>query len=444
MFLAKFFSLWWHPWQFLKRFTPKSLFGRTLVILVTPLIILQVVLGYVYLDRHLESVLNQLADNIAGDMQFVVALSQDFSNKEALTELAEKHLHLKLLWLDDKELEKTGRRKSGWLYDFMGDALDYHFKNPYYLTLDRDFINVHAQAHHGVLKISTARKRLFNRSSPLVLIWTTVSALALFAVASLFMRNQIKPLWRLASAAERFGKGHDVGHLRPEGATEVRKATQAFNIMRDRIHRQIHERTELLAGVSHDLRTPLTRMRLQMALMPHSPEITELQYDVASMQSMIEGFLDFARGTEDEPVQYCSVPKLFKDIIQSLSHHSLKINFNCPEPLQWNLKIGLIKRCLTNLLLNSSRYGTQAWITVHVKIHGLEIWVDDDGPGIAESERENVFRPFYRIDEARGEETGGTGLGLSIARDAVRRHGGRIWLSSSNHSGLRVVIRLPK
>jgi two-component system osmolarity sensor histidine kinase EnvZ len=159
---------------------------------------------------------------------------------------------------------------------------------------------------------------------------------------------------------------------------------------------------------------------------------------------MIEGFLDFARGAEDEVIQYCSVQKLFNDIIQGLSHHPLKINLNCPDRLYWNLKLGLIKRCLTNLLLNSSRYGTEAWITVHVKMHGLEIWVDDDGPGIAESERENVFRPFYRVDEARGEETGGTGLGLSIARDAVRRHGGRIWLNSSTHGGLRVVIRLPK
>ncbi|MEI8295528.1 MAG: ATP-binding protein [Alphaproteobacteria bacterium] len=436
--------------RFLRRLTPKSLFGRTLVILVTPLILLQVVLGYVYLDRHLESVLNLLADNIAGDMQFVVAISQNPEHhgpehQESLNNLAEQYLHLKLQWLDDKKLEQTGRRKSGWLYDFMGDALDHHFKTPYYLTLDRDFINVHAQTPQGVLKISTARKRLFDLSSPLILIiWTTISALALFAVASIFMRNQIKPLWRLAGAAERFGKGHDVGHLRPEGATEVRKATQAFNIMRDRIHRQIHERTELLAGVSHDLRTPLTRMRLQMALMPHSPEITELQHDVASMQSMIEGFLDFARGAEDEAIQHICVSKLFNDIIQGISHHALKINLDCPDRLFWNLKLGLIKRCLTNLLLNSSRYGSQAWIAVHVKKDGLEIWVDDDGPGIAESERENVFRPFYRIDEARGEETGGTGLGLSIARDAVRRHGGRIWLHSSSYGGLRVMLRLPK
>lgn len=429
-----------HPWKFLKVFAPKSLFGRALVILITPLLLVQVVVSYVYLERHLDSILSLLADNIAGDMQFVVAVNEHPNSH--ITQAAAQHLNLKLEWIPEGKLTKFGRRKSGWLYDFMGDALDAHLKNPYYLTLDRSSIHVHIQMSEGILKISVARKRLFNRTSPLVLIWSTVSALFLLAVASLFMRNQIKPLWSLARAAEKFGKGQDPGHLRPQGAIEVRKAAQAFNIMRDRIQKQIQERTELLAGVSHDLRTPLTRMKLQIALIKETPAIKDLEQDVSSMQSMVEGFLDFARGAEDEQIQNCSVTQLLSEIQQEFNSPTLTIT--CPESLFWNLKYSLIKRCLTNLLLNASRYGSQIWITVQPKKHVLEIWIDDDGPGIPESERDNVFRPFYRLDESRSNETGGTGLGLSIARDAVRRHGGQIWLSDSPFGGLRVVARLPK
>lgn len=429
-----------HPWQFIKIFAPKSLFGRALVILITPLLLVQVIVSYVYLDRHLDSILNLLADNIAGDIQFVVAM--DKPNYEDMKDIAIKHLSLQLNWFPDEKLTQIGKRKSGWLYDFMGDALNAHLQTPYYLTLDRSSIHVYVQKSDGVLKVSAARKRLFNRTSPLVLIWSAVSAIFLLAVASLFMRNQIKPLWSLARAAEKFGKGQDPGYLRPQGATEVRKATQAFNIMRDRLQRQIQERTEFLAGVSHDLRTPLTRMRLQIALMKKIPGITELEQDVSSMQNMVEGFLDFARGAEDELIQLCSVPKILEEIQHQFNASTITIS--CPQPLLWNLKQSLIKRCLTNLLLNASQHAQQVWLTVQEKKHYLEFCIDDNGPGIPEAERENVFRPFYRLNESKSHETGGIGLGLSIARDAVRRHGGQIWLSESPSQGLRVIIRVPK
>lgn len=432
------------PWQRIKRFAPKSLFGRALLILVMPLLLAQLVLGYIFLDRHLDNLLTLHANDIAGEIQFVVAL-MDEQPAEKLPLLAQEYMHLKIELMKGQKLENQGRRKTGWLYDFMGDALDQHLKVPYYLTLDRNYVHVLAQVPQGVVKVSTSRKRLFNRTTPLVLVWSALSAFLLFGVASLFMRNQIKPLWRLADAAERFGKGQDVGRLRQEGATEVRQATHAFNTMRDRIQRQMIERTELLAGVSHDLRTPLTRMRLQLAMMPQGEDVVELNRDVAAMQQMIEGFLAFARGVEDEPMRSVNMNALIKDVIQGLSHHKLTIHFKCSEKINWHLKEGFIKRCLTNLLLNSSRYASQVWLTIVSQSHALEIRVDDDGPGIPESERENVFRMFHRLDdEGAGPESGHVGLGLSIARDAVHRHGGQIRLMDAPQGGLRVLIRLPK
>ena len=428
----------------IKRLLPRSLFGRSLIILVTPLILVQIVLGYIFFDRHTETVLRVLSATIAGDIELMVDLTSREKNFKRVQELAARNLKLELTLSKKQKLKETGLRKNTWLYEVMGEALNNTLTQPYYLNMDSDNIYLDVEIpNKGVLHISTLRKRLFSRTTPLVLIWTTASALLLFIVASLFMRNQIRPLRRLSEAADRFGKGNDIGLFKPEGATEVRKAGFAFNIMRDRLRRQLNERTEMLAGVSHDLRTPLTRMKLQLAMMQSDDKIESLQEDVDSMQKMVEGFLTYARGAAHEVSELTNLKKLLSKAIEQLDNPSIVMELECDDSIEIILKIDLFKRCLSNILLNAQKYAHNIWISVDSIEDVLKIIIDDDGPGIPNSEHERVFQPFYRLEASRNSETGGVGLGLTIARDVMRSHGGQIRLRKSPQGGLRVILRLP-
>ncbi|MBM3467877.1 MAG: HAMP domain-containing protein [Alphaproteobacteria bacterium] len=433
-----------NPFVLMKSILPRSLFGRSLIILVTPLILVQVVLGYIFFDRHTETILRLLSNTISGDIKMIVEMvegGQDFSR---VAKLAHQNLMFDLKLRPSARLSQVGTYKSSWLYGFMEDALQEKLAQPYFLRMDQDNIYLDVQIKQGILYFETPRKRLFSRTTPLVLIWTTASALLLFIVASLFMRNQIRPLSRLADAAERFGKGQDVGDYRPEGATEVRKAGVSFNIMRDRIRKQLNERTEMLAGVSHDLRTPLARIKLQLAMMPNAEEVISLQADVDQMQKMLEGYLNFARGAGEEVAQSIVLSDFFHDLRTQFRNSSLRFSVDCPPNLSTQVKVQMLKRCLMNLLVNAQQYAEHVWVSAQLSGRFLEITVDDNGPGIPESEREEVFRPFYRLDVSRNLETGGVGLGLSIARDVIRNHGGQIRLGDSPQGGLRVQIRLPQ
>ena len=431
------------PWRSLKRFLPKSLFGRTLIILVTPLICMQVVLGYIFFDRHTETILRLLSDTIAGDIALVVNWVERDNDFKRINALAQQNLSLHLVLEPRSNLPKTGLHRNSWLYQFLGEALDQKLKVPYYVRMDSNFIYVSILNSKGILKVTLSRKRLFSRTTPLVFIWTTGSAILLFLVASLFMRNQIRPIRRLAQAAESFGKGDEIISFKPEGATEVRKAGFAFQVMRDRLRRQLADRLEMLAGVSHDLRTPLTRMKLQLALMPESPDKQALNQDIQSMQQMVEGFLTYARGAGDEEMQSVHLFSVVQELVQQFKDDAFEITFEGPSDLTVSLKRGLFNRCLVNLLANAKKYANVVHLQVQASQHHWQLIMDDNGPGIPLPERENVFRPFYRLDSARNLDQGGIGLGLSITRDAIRSHGGQIYLRSSPLGGVRVVIQLP-
>jgi two-component system osmolarity sensor histidine kinase EnvZ len=432
-----------HPFKLFKKVLPRSLFGRALLILVTPLILVQIVLSYVFFDRHTDATLRLMASTITGDIKMVTDMIQDGEKFDIVKDLAQRNLRLDIRFIEGKRLQHIGMHRSSWLYGFMGDALDQQLRFPYHLYINNRSIHIDVQIPQGVLHIITPRNRLFSRTTPLVLIWTTASALLLFAVASLFMRNQIRPLSRLAIAAEKFGKGQDVEDFRPEGALEVRKVGYAFTVMRERIRRQIQQRTDMLAGVSHDLRTPLTRMKLQLSLMKPSKNTKNLAEDVEQMRKMVEGFLAFAKGAGDETPQLVNLSAVLEDLILKIQQPPFPIYLDCPQDINVSLKLETFKRCLTNLLLNSKVYAQHVWIRVQMKNNALEITVEDDGPGIPEAEREEVFKPFYRLEGSRNPETGGIGLGLSIARDGVHSHGGQIRLMEAAQGGLKVVIRLP-
>jgi two-component system osmolarity sensor histidine kinase EnvZ len=440
----KLFFPFLHPLQAIKRILPQSLFGRSLIILVTPLILVQLVLGYIFFDRHTETILKLLSDTIAGDITLVLDCIERGDNFKRVKELAKRDLNLDLSLESNRLLEKTGIHKQTWLYSFLGTALNQKLKVPYFARMDNDYIYIALKTNKGRLNVTLSRKRLFSRTTPLVIIWTTGSSLLLFIVASLFMRNQIRPIRRLAEAADRFGRGGESIHFKPEGATEVRKAGLAFLLMRERLKRQLFERLEMLAGVSHDLRTPLTRMKLQLAMIESNDEVLALKQDVTVMQQMIEGFLTYARGAGEEETNNVNLLEILTIIKKQLCSDDFSVRLECPADINIPLKEGLFNRCLTNLLLNSRRYAKKVDINVQCKERHLQISIDDDGPGVPVHEREKVFRPFYRLDSARNLDSGGVGLGLSIARDAILSHGGQIYLRhSSLLGGLRVIIRLP-
>jgi two-component system osmolarity sensor histidine kinase EnvZ len=259
----------------------------------------------------------------------------------------------------------------------------------------------------------------------------------------LFMRAQVRPIRQLAGAAEDFGKGRDSAGFRIEGASEVRQAAAAFNQMRDRIRRQIAQRTEMLAGVSHDLRTPLTRMKLALALLGDTPEYADLKADVAEMEKMLGGYLAFARGEGREPPAVIDLAELLREVAAAAQREGADIRLAAAPDLTLTLRPDAMRRCLTNLIGNAQRHAKSIWIAAARQDEGIEITIDDDGPGIPADKREDVFRPFFRLDTSRNPETGGIGLGLTIARDVVRGHGGDLSLLDSPHGGLRARLWLP-
>lgn len=451
------FKVPFHPFRFFKRFMPKSLFGRSLIILMTPLILVQVILSYLFFERHTDSVLDLLAESIVGDIMMVVDMVEHEEPLAHIQRQAERNFKFQVSLDPDKTITRFGSYRDKWLYQYMSEHLNKRLNYLYFLKISDTMIHVEIPLKEGVLDIKTPRKRLYNRSTPYVVIWTAASALLLFIVASLFMRNQIRPIRRLADAAEEFGKGGEAKTFRPEGATEVRKAGHAFKVMRDRLKRHMSERTEMLAGVSHDLRTPLARMKLQLAMMPPSDDVDHLQEDVSQMHQMVQGFLDFSRGVGAETSERIDIEAFFKKLKSDWRHSSLKVHMTCPHSIFWQIKPELFKRCLTNLVLNSERFAKTVWIIVSVEStllvnkeenkkveeQYLQIIIDDDGPGIPLQERENVFRPFYRLDASRNLDSGNVGLGMNIARDVVTSHGGEMILAESPQKGLRVIIRVP-
>ena len=310
-------------------------------------------------------------------------------------------------------------------------------------TTFSDRIEVKLQLPDGVLQASSSRKRLTSTTTGLFVMWMVGTAIILLAIAIVFLRNQLKPIGRLAEAADAYGRGHEIDPVKPAGATEVRRAARAFLTMRQRIQRQMDQRTEMLAGVSHDLRTPLTRMKLQLAMLGNTQEAANLSSDVVEMEAMIDAYLAFARGQDTEAPAAVDVHALLREIVAQAQRKGNEVNLTNGRALHAVLRPNAMRRCLTNLVDNAGRFGTHVEVSASQSEDFLAITVDDDGPGIDEDDREEVFRPFFRLESSRNSETGGSGLGLSIARDVARGHGGDVVLSQSPQGGLRAEVRLP-
>ncbi|XKH36590.1 ATP-binding protein [Azospirillum doebereinerae] len=436
-----------------KRFLPRTLFGRSLLIIVTPVILAQAVATWIFYDRHWDTVTNRLAFAVAGDIATVVAqLEHDPSEEGRNWVLATtaRTTDLIVTLEPGQILPDEPPVLRGLLQRTLGKALDERVARPFAIntSVAHEWYEIRVQMAGGVLSVMSPERRLFTPTSYIFILWMVGSAVVLFAVAILFMRNQIRPIKRLAAAADALGKGRDVTNFKMEGATEVRQAASAFLVMRERIQRQITQRTEMLAGVSHDLRTPLTRMKLALDMIGTmsegcDPEIEELMADVAEMEAMIEGYLAFARGEGTEAVQPTDLSRLLNEVASGARREGTEVTLTVESGLTLPLRPNAMRRCVANLLANAGRHAGTAWVRAERRNGAIEIEIDDDGPGIPAAAREDVFKPFFRMDRSRNLATGGSGLGLTIARDVARSHGGDITLGDSPYGGLRAVIRLP-
>lgn len=433
----------------LRRVMPHSLLGRSLLIIVTPLILLQVVATIIFYDRHWQTISWRLSSALAGEIASLAeSLDPDPGAKESI--------RVRSMAYDNLGLIVTVRRgavlahPAGGVGDSLRErtlarALDVYVRRPYQIEWrpGPKEVEIKIQLSDGVLTVGTSSKRLFSSTTYIFVLWMVGTSLVLFAVATLFMRNQVKPVRRLAEAADSFGKGHDVPDFKPEGAAEVRMAAAAFKLMRARIERQMTQRTEMLAGVSHDLGTVLTRLKLELAMLGDAPAVTALRDDVAEMEKMVRGYLSFARGESSEAAEETDLSRLIEEVADGFRRNGAAVALDVDSGMIVPLRRASFKRCLTNLLSNAARHAKRTWITAGRRGRAIEILVDDNGPGIPESQREAVFKPFFRLDSSRNLETGGAGLGLTIARDVARRHGGDVTLADSPYGGLRVALRLP-
>ncbi len=435
--------------RWFKRALPRSLWGRSLLIIVLPMVLLELLATWFFYDRVWDTVVRRLSSAVAGDIGFTLNTLSTADTRAARDLLLAKSGDVTELVYAFREGERLPaglqRTTGGGIEDQLAQAMVERVNRRF--EIDGDFdprdLLVSVEMPDGVMQIAVPKKRLSTPTSSLFVLWMMGSSLVLLTIASVFMRNQVRSLQRLAVAADLLGKGRDVPNFKPEGATEVRQAARAFIKMRDRLQRQVTQRTEMLAGVSHDLRTPLTRMKLALELMPSDPSVAELKSDVAAMQRMVQGYLDFARGEGEEPERNTDIVLMINELISSAQRDGPPIFAALPERHVLPIRSDATRRCIGNLVSNARRYGRHIWITGVAVRDGFDVTVDDDGPGIPAAQRDSVFRPFYRLDAARNPNTGGLGLGLTIARDLARGQGGDVTLEDSPQGGLRVRLHLP-
>ena len=436
----------------IKRYLPRTLFGRSLLILVIPVVLIQIITSFVFFDRHWGKVTTRLAYGVSGEIAVITATLKDAddpANVAKIKDYAQQFLVLDVEYKPGAMLPRAEESSIVEIWeavvaDKLSEELSNKIAEPFVVHTDfaNKTIEVFVQLKNGLLQVSFPQRRLFSSSGYIFLLWMLGTSLLLLMVAILFMRNQVRPIRKLAAAAGLFGKGRDTPFFKPEGAKEVREAGAAFMDMRRRIQRQISQRTEMLAGVSHDLRTPLTRMKLQVEMMPEGADKDEMRQDILDMQRMIDGYLDFVRGDGEEEFESIDVMAALQRLAQPFSKNGLVVDIKgdnahiAARPLAFDRAIG-------NVISNAAKYAEHLYICVTTDGEKVQIDFEDDGPGIEDDQYQAVFKPFYRVDSSRNADTGGVGLGLPIVMDIVHGHGGKIWLEGSQYGGLKVVVRMP-
>jgi len=433
----------------LRDITPKSLFGRMLAIILVPIILVQIISVSIFYERHWDWVSRHMSKNLAKDLGLLIDElgNEPSKDQRALSAIrARQYFDIILYWLEGGILQPNQAIQPE--FKNFRNSLEARIKEPFYLSSLENSTQfyVDIQLGNGIVRMHIDNKRLFVPTGITFIMWSVGASVILFSIAIIFLRGQVRPILRLANAARQIGFGRDVENFNIEGATEVRIAGRAFQAMRHRINKQISERTSLLAGVSHDLKTPLTRMRLQLAVMEIQDETkVEFEQELKELEQMIDGYLEFARDDREEQMVDASLFKLLQQAVKSSDPSGKKINILVPDdniPI-FPIQVQSIRRALINLLTNAIRYAGKATAQIQIFDDHSEIIIDDNGPGIPRDKRDEVILPFTRLENSRNSKTGGTGLGLSIAKNSALNHGGELILEDSPLGGLRVRLLLP-
>jgi two-component system osmolarity sensor histidine kinase EnvZ len=442
--------IWRRTWRRVSHYMPKGLYPRSLIIVIAPMILLQTVVAFVFMERHWQLVTVRLSAAVVRDISAVIDMIETFpagDNHAETIRIAQERLGLKIDLLPPDPLPAPGPKPFFSILDgILSQEITRQINRPFWIDTvgNSSIVEIRVQLENNVLRVFARRGQAYASNTHIFLVWMVGTSLVLLTIAILFLRNQIRPIQKLAEAAESFGKGRSAPpDFQPRGAEEVRRAGLAFIQMRERIERQIEQRTAMLTGVSHDLRTILTRFKLQLALTGSRTDMGALDQDIDDMQSMLEGYLAFARGEASEDTGSLDLQALFERLTEEAKLRSRTLTTTLVGEPEVHVRPHAFTRLMSNLVGNAFRYAKNVEVTATHRRGTLSVIVDDDGPGIPEDRREDVFKPFVRLDAARNQDAGGTGLGLSIARDIARSHGGDISLDDSPMGGLRAIVRVP-
>jgi len=428
---------------------PTGLYARSLLIIIVPMVLLQSVVAFVFMERHWNTVTRRLSAAVTQDIAALIEMYKVYphdADNARIRHIAADRLGLQVDFLPATDMPPVGPKPFFSLLDqALSEEIRKQIGRPYWIDTvgNSSLVEIRIQLDDAVMRVFARRSAAYASNSEIFLLWMVGTSLVLLTVAILFLRNQIRPILRLSEAVESFGKGRDVPNFRPRGAREVRRAASAFIEMKARVERTIDQRTTMLAGVSHDLRTVLTRFKLELALIGDAPEAEAMKRDVDEMGRMLEAYLAFARGDGGEQSELTDMEAFLEELRADAERdgHKTAVVFHGYPVV--TVRPNAYKRCLANLVSNAARHADQIAITGHRDHRWLTVTIDDDGPGIPPHLREDVFKPFLRLDDARNQDEGGTGLGLAIARDIARSHGGDITLGESPLGGLRATVRIP-
>lgn len=441
----------WAPLgRWLKRRMPTGLYLRTVLIVVIPMLLTQTVVSAVFMERHWRNVTERLAQGTTRDIAAIIEMIRTFPSPDGeyadVVRIARDQLTMNIAIEPGGQLPPP-RSKPFFsiLDDILADQINEQIRLPFWIDTvgDSRLVEIRLQLGDKVLRVFTVRNQTYAANTHIFLVWMFGTSLLLISISILFLRGQIRPILALAHAAESFGKGQRAGPFIPRGADEIRRAGYAFIQMRERIERQMEQRTAMLAGISHDLRTILTRFKLQLALARDNPDLAGMSSDVDDMQSMLEGYLTFARTEAEEDFGELKLSELLDKIRADFALNGKQMTYRIEGEDLLSVRPGAFARLVGNLAQNAQRYAKTLHVDARHSAKWLTLTFDDDGPGIPEASREDVFKPFYRLDEARNLNSSGTGLGLSIALDIARAHGGNVTLAESPQGGLRAVVRVP-
>ena len=430
--------------KLIKNILPKRLFYRALLIVAAPIIILQIIISVVFFDSLWIKTNKGMTRALVNEIKFFIsAYENEQYNKDSLTKLFSENHDVKVIYVAEKILPKGDQER--WFSpmdrtlrrELKSKMLNYWFDT----TKFKDAIDLKIKYLNGYFQFLVPKERVTSTSARMFALWITLPAFLLIFISLIFLKNQTRPITNLAKASAKFGRGEEVDEFRPSGAQEIRQAGYEFDRMRKRIIRHLNQRSEMLSGISHDLRTPLTRIKLQLAFIKDQNIAKKLSDDVIEMEKMLNEYLQFASSSSSEKTEKFNISNLIENIIKKYENKKITSQFN--KEIYMTGRKNLITRCMNNLLDNATKYANKIDLQMIKSKDNIFITIDDDGPGISKEEYENVFKPFYKINKSRGDSKSSVGLGLSIASDIVRSHGGNIVLDKSPQNGLRIKISFP-